>query len=591
MFPPKNRLYGEESLYFSTRKRRNHYPRSGVIIGEEYQRRRPNAKRRNLATCYAWVLVVLLLLSVVLSAAVYYVTIWSMRKSKLQEVLEFATTSSKNNTNMPPPPSMRRFQVPIVDRSVLDKLEYLHRASGDLEGLDTLTTLTGRWPPLVTRIPESKSSSAKTVSYADVMNLCGPVYVSNKPCRFLLPYRVAEQESKARLHFSQLVHLARALNRTLILPNVGKSRMGVCFGWDFEVYYDISGLDELGVQYARLDVLKAWIDDRASRRHSTSGQLLFLEEKSDFSSITDDRHLREDFNVRKIDNESLLDSGCFKSRFQNLLIKSDSVTVITIPSPMKTATTEIATKLINTLHGNTRLHSFKAPRSDNSDTDVGASMSEDPDILVINWDLRHSVFLAPVFDVRYSPRLIDLASKLAPPGPYLAVHWRMETIEPDNLPQCAYALVDTLVNILHDPSISGDIAAVWLASDVPFLLQSNMAAKSGTLKVLTASHQEAIEIVRAAFALDGGLTDWRLHTLEQALSDRYTHDGYHADWLDDSGVRGILDKIITAQAALFVGGTRRCSRISSYTKQIVDMRKASQKSRNSWQRNIVDLFG
>ena len=451
-----------------------------------------------------------------------------------------------NRDGLPRKPS----QVVTIDRSILERLEYLHRASGDLEELD-VATWNGRWPPLVTQLPEPKLSSKTIPSYSDIVNLCGPQSASHNACRFLLPYRIAEQESKARLHFSQLVYLAQALNRTLVLPNVGKSRMGICFGWNFDLYYDLSGLKDNGIQFAKSDTLKAWTDLRASRRTFTSGQLLIIAEKTDTIIESDQRSLG-DLEVQTI-NIGDIDTGCFRSRFQNLNMTECSAVSL---NTKKTLIIDMGQKLVKAIE-----NVIKAPSLIVSVTDGPAPGLEGPDILVLNWDLRHPIFPLIPFDLRYSPHLIDLASDLSPHGPYLAVHWRVETILPENLPQCAYALIDTLVNILHDLSLAGDIKFIWIASDMPFTSLPNTVAKSGTLKELTPSHKEAVEIMRTAFESGGALTNWNLETLEKVIEARFPNDSHHEEWLDDIGVRGILDKIIAAQATLFIGGTKRCSRI------------------------------
>ncbi|KAF8635063.1 hypothetical protein AX15_000555 [Amanita polypyramis BW_CC] len=438
-----------------------------------------------------------------------------------------------------------------VDRSVLDKLEYLHRASGDLHELDVLSW-NGHWPPLVTRLPEPKSSSKKVASYADIMEFCNLQSMSQNSCRFLLPYRIAEQESKARLHFSQLIFLAQALNRTLVLPNVGKGRMGLCFGWDFEVYYDLSSLEDQGIHFARLGVLKGWTDLRTSRRISTSGQLLLLGEKQPEMVFS---RSSTDFEVQVINDVANIDTGCFGSRFQNLDMTRHRAVSLNVIYSRKTRAMNMAQRLVEVMQ-----NIIKGSQLITPDTITAKPTQKSPDILVLSWDLRHPVFPSLGFDLRYSPQLVDLARDLSPSGPYLAIHWRVETILPDILPQCAYALVDTLTSVLHEPSLAGDIKSVWLASDMPFAPLLNAVSKSGTLKELTSFHKEAAEIVHSAFQAGGELVNWSLQTLEQSLGPHYSN-GYYAEWLGDFGTQGILDKIIAAQATLFIGGTKKCSRV------------------------------
>ncbi|EKM58664.1 uncharacterized protein PHACADRAFT_253150, partial [Phanerochaete carnosa HHB-10118-sp] len=73
--------------------------------------------------------------------------------------------------------------------------------------------------------------------------------------------------------------------------------------------------------------------------------------------------------------------------------------------------------------------------------------SPPPDVLVVHWDLRHLPFASPpaLPPLEYSAALWAHARRLlAPHEPYAAVHWRMETVDPGALPDCADALVDTL---------------------------------------------------------------------------------------------------------------------------------------------------
>jgi len=49
-------------------------------------------------------------------------------------------------------------------------------------------------------------------------------------------------------HLHQLGLLARALNRTLVLPNVNKARFGTCRRNPFEFYYEADTLQRLGIK-------------------------------------------------------------------------------------------------------------------------------------------------------------------------------------------------------------------------------------------------------------------------------------------------------------------------------------------------------
>ncbi|KAG1781743.1 hypothetical protein EV702DRAFT_603953 [Suillus placidus] len=135
----------------------------------------------------------------------------------------------------------------VIDRTVLHILHDIHEPDHHDLSLPTVSRPHLKWPPIVTRIPESKDElehtgarapsiiapAADTIRFDE--SVCGSF-----PCRFLLPLRIAEQEPKAHLHIHQLAILASSLNRTLVLPNVGNNRIGACSKWPLDSYYDVN---------------------------------------------------------------------------------------------------------------------------------------------------------------------------------------------------------------------------------------------------------------------------------------------------------------------------------------------------------------
>ena len=145
------------------------------------------------------------------------------------------------------------------------------------------------WPPRIVRIPDQRSSRSRflqvTKAYGDPLSTesrsrllyhdslyChhSASISSNdtlsrlKPCRFLLPLTITEQESKSRLHIRQLAYLARKTGRVLILPEVGRGRAGIgCrprsardkswekekerFSWSAASYWDVGAWTIAGV--------------------------------------------------------------------------------------------------------------------------------------------------------------------------------------------------------------------------------------------------------------------------------------------------------------------------------------------------------
>ncbi|KAJ7016939.1 hypothetical protein C8F04DRAFT_1018378 [Mycena alexandri] len=486
-------------------------------------------------------------------------------------------------------------------------------------------------PPMVTRIPEPRKPSGPPPAQAP--DICGP---GTAACRFLFPLRIGEQESKARIHFMELLQLAQRLNRILVLPNVGKSRMGACFKLDFEMYYDLERLEaDLltgpagGVATMKLELFRRWVDAQAP---GPSAQLVFISAKLDANANVTTTFYNDDLSIRvgSLDSNSNSNTdlpGCF-AKFNALRLTAHAPLHIHLKRPAAPAH-PIAASIIDALT-RSDAHAAASPSSESA---------PDPDVLVLTYDLRLPIFPLPSpppsppthppthqpqsqLQLHYAPRLHALATLLAPPPgtPYVAVHWRMESVAPALLPRCARALADTL-DTLDTRSRWGSggvstVRTVWWASDYPGgLHRSGVSAdgdgdgdaegsrsagkgvkpKSGTFRSVGALHAEAVGILGDALG-EGGwevleLTDARLAGLD--LLDK----GWGAEWLADAGVRAIVDKTIGMRATLFVSGAPGCARASSFTRQVLDERRAvfDRLKENEDElpalQNIVELFG
>ncbi|PKK71820.1 hypothetical protein RhiirC2_407459 [Rhizophagus irregularis] len=61
----------------------------------------------------------------------------------------------------------------------------------------------------------------------------------------MFPYFIPEQETRANLHLRSLTFLAESLNRIMVLPNVGNSRIDCCTKFPFEFYYDLEKMKKM----------------------------------------------------------------------------------------------------------------------------------------------------------------------------------------------------------------------------------------------------------------------------------------------------------------------------------------------------------
>ncbi|KAJ6512643.1 hypothetical protein C8R45DRAFT_1152514, partial [Mycena sanguinolenta] len=491
--------------------------------------------------------------------------------------------------------------VPFVDRSILQRLAELE-ISPDPDERAYFASGSNPRPPIVTRIPEPRKPLAHLPSDSDI---CGP---TRSPCRFLLPLRIGEQESKARIHLMEIAQLAKSLNRILVLPNVGKSRIGACYKSSPETYYDVQGLtDDLellgtGLVTVKLDVFRRWIKATAP-----SAQLAFLSAKEEpqlgVAEVTTGSFYHEDESIRVGSLESSKDRACL-ARFSGLRLDAHAPLHIHLKSQTqdRSIAVSIADALARPYVQSTALPPFL------SESEYQSTSALDPTVLILDWDLRHPIFPpspSPSLQwpaLHYAPRLYALAVALAPRAPYAMVHWRMETVAAARLVQCAHALVDTLA---HLPD---GVRSVWFASDYPYALHRTRRgvdfgvaspgskAKSGTFRDVGPLHAEAVGIFGDAFEEGGELEGWEVVELTEeriaALDDAHGE----RELLGDAGVQGIVDKIIGMRATLFVSGASPgCARASSFTRQIVNERRATLGKLDDgglpMLQNVVEHFG
>ena len=463
-----------------------------------------------------------------------------------------------------------------------------------------------RWPSKVTAIPEIVPSP-EALKSGIVSSAVDAQFCNGRPCRFLFPLWIGEQESRGRMHLMQVVHLAAALNRTLVLPNVGKSRIGGCGKWPFDAYYDVPSFarqvqDTLGVyqKMVPMDDFKTWLDMRPD---SPTAHMIFLDENT--TAIVRDPLestliSREEFidvyaDTMPLDLEDtrLKNARCLQRKFQRLDLDTRYPVSVRLATGDPPSTVTPGTQLAAILQredvsqASFRHTSRSAPSLQEVLTSETAptvdALPNEAEVLLIHWDLRHFPFptTATSQSLNYSSNIHRLAEKLtAMHQPYIAVHWRMETVVPTLLPDCAEALVDTLSILLADPTLGAGVRSIWLATDLPWpsspsdpMHVKTPVQRSNTFRNVTDEHIEALEILKTAFEPEGALEGWKLTGLAQEIArvratmessgDEFALDDDDEGGLlwEDSGVWGILDKMAAMESALFVSAARGCGRV------------------------------
>lgn len=186
----------------------------------------------------------------------------------------------------------------------------------------------------------------------------------------------------------------------------------------------------------------------------------------------------------------------------------------------------------------------------------------------------------------YSQKWVDVANQISNQlKPYMAIHWRMERLEPvSNLLPCAMDLIDK-VQHLPLPNNEQKYPNVFLLTDYPHLLNATGArpeSNSFQVKQVKPEHHQAIEYLYQH--LNISLTSVNNNKIPY---DELPNENWHILPIDansddglpaDRSVLGIVDKLIAMNAQWFFAGRPGvCAKSSSFTSRISNSRKKAFK--------------
>lgn len=632
---------------------------------------------------------------------------------------------------------------PRVDRSILGQLEFLEElyddrdpiealrdsqqypAGGEVDGegeFDGAGGVDGNGhpdsPPVVGFIPEPlrlpKGPGLPLVPSSELdPQFCGNETVMDgdlgelvtrpRRCRFLLPAWLGEQETKSQMHLYQLGLLANSLNRTLILPNVVRSRLGTCYSHPFSYYYSPDSLDSLGIPTMNQTRFLLWVQQRDP---PPSAQIISMVGSKAVSYPTGAIEIDSSSDPALVPRKPTRNL-CVKPPKTRLAFDGFSPMEVFPPDMWhKTEKTrnEFGESVINTLASGEVvsrsrrkvLTAAEAAAAAGVGGGGGAQAAEGgsvvgiglagqqigagdggengPDVLVFNYELRFpmlpqppplspseelSMSLSeseggerPSFPPRpipfrhfpYSSIWLQLSDLLTSSlSPFLAIHWRTETLAPFSLVPCSQSLLDKIEHLVSTQYPL--IKTVYFATDYPIedLEQEmltgrpteNPTSHSGTFKnVVTEEHHEAMKVFLKGFRERKGLRGVRLtgfvkempglaKTLakgakgseERELARFLVHSPplteseedippsesrIHTALTElDPGLLGIIDKSVLMSSEVFltgfvqapgfnadIGGGRRlpldsCGKESSFTRQVVWSRRERREKEES----------
>ncbi|GAA5828802.1 hypothetical protein JCM3766R1_003825 [Sporobolomyces carnicolor] len=576
-----------------------------------------------------------------------------------------------------------RDHVPRVDRTALEKLRLLeiHEGIDDEHDHSVPTTknhnrvpLLDR-PPAVNEVPEVEKLNPlaptggrfeKVPAAVLDREVCGAA-AEGHGCQFVVAAWLGEQETKAQQHLYQLGLVALATNRTLVLPNVSKSRLGTCYRNPFTFYYQPDAVSSLGIKTISQDDFLVW-----SLRRDPPATAQVVSVVNARPGVYPDGGIEIDsfadaFAPTAKPNRNL----CLRSPRSKLDFNAHSPLAIYPPEgyhKSEAGRLAFGQSVVDTLESG-EVAASSSRRSGSRHFEHAL-----PDVFAFNYEMRFPILTpeavaahldpsssarapeaaddderesdssTPLVDVPALPfshfayadtwsTLADVISSRL--GAYIAIHWRTETLSPQNLVPCADSLVDRIFALKQEYP---EIETVYLATDYPIEQldpsfgpldgggnEGVVVAHSGTFaKAATDQHDKAMKKFLTTFArrakrLGGSISSnrkgLRLTTFAKeqnqvSLDPRVSSD-LPPKLLDelidmssrvvgvvegreqvetpstldlgrvDPGLLGILDKLVVSRAQLFLTGVAgvgsstegACAKLSSFTQQLVAKRE------------------
>jgi hypothetical protein len=486
---------------------------------------------------------------------------------------------------------------PLVDRAILEKIAGLDpedEESGPDFSIPINTSSPYVFspflrPPKVTCIPEVQPQAPSNLEMETRNQFCSKGNADNGPssCKFLLPLKIAEQSLNAHVHLVQLLKLARALNRTLILPNVGKNGVGACRRWRFSVYYDeralLSGPDgDNSSSVIQQDRFKAWVD---SLRYSPSSQLVSVDWTHPKKLLQFSAGVQSndglDFYIHHNSETAAMFytfAECLNRKFPQLDLTGPFPPlsfVVSDHGKQERSGGDISRVLLEKLSALALAHTQSEPlrtiSNHSADYDFNR-VQMSPDVLIVSWNIPLSTFQPhQTTTIHYSPQLRALAARLVRHlGSYVAVTWNVETSKGDAVLGCIEALRSALHHVLSSHKQLG-IRNIWLAGNLSpsDLLHPSEPLCASTLAgetffvpdvKLTGVRQELERMIREGEEIDDVASNGDQVVRKQEV-------------MKDAGVLGILDKLVSMRSTVFVTASKGCGKTrcdcllrSSFTK-------------------------
>jgi hypothetical protein len=333
-------------------------------------------------------------------------------------------------------------------------------------------------------------------------------YCGSDKCKFLFVYNQPDEENLANQHMRNFIQLAKELNRTMVLTNVGNSRISSCRKFPFNFYYSIDSLlkEYPHVSFITQENFKRWTKLRHEKpatqhiyiaRGGTNSTINIVNQKPSTIDLIQKKNCLNQFEF-KFNNDSIL-------------------------------------KKIRTGKG---FWILNETRSQFSEFLIDNLNEIDEEIILLNHEIRKPFFSNNLPKIEYSRRILQEADRIINDlQPFISIYWRMENAFPiSQLPECSQRLVETLKRI----KTSLGIENVYLTTDYPGQNPSQ-------------DHHKAMEILNSTIKLN----TWNsMNSFNSLLKNDNIREGTKE--FNGRGINGILDKLIAINSDYFLTNPPGC---------------------------------
>lgn len=359
-------------------------------------------------------------------------------------------------------------------------------------------------------------------------------YCGKSDCKFLFAYYQPEQETKANMHYRSFVNLARALDRVMVLTNVGNSRINSCQNFTFDLYYDVDEVQNMfpDVKFITQQDFQNWLSERQRKPNTEHAYILpgntnqSMEYVTPYPEILKTKHCLNRFDFTLDDNTVFKQFNTGPKFTKDIIVHQNFANFLT------------------------------------------ENLVSDVDVLLTAHFVFHPLFPNVTPPMPYAKYFFDEAEKISRKlQPYIAVHWRMERASLKKLDECSVKLVEKINEI----KLKHGIENVYLATDYP--ISGGEKTQSSTFHLLTDFHHDAMRYLNSSVNLNNWVTMDVLGDLRQDMA-------FESEFVG-AGMSGIVDKLICINSNYFLATPEGCGRErSTFTTMITDERNSIMISKN-----------